>query len=274
MIDRIMQYACKLLNPNEEDAFSERRRESMYILAGILLFGLLLRILGWFLEPTVSRDGILYLNLIQVWHEGDSFEAVMHYWKQFWIPPFPLYLMKIIMGLGFSAEVAGVGLNVILGSSLPAIMYGIAIMTCNNRWIAIASALLCAVNPSLIDLSIEPQRDTIYLFFCGLLIYALLSGIRCGKWCCWSAAGIFFSVSYLTRYETLEFIPILSMCFVLLMLFQRDAWKKHLLNGGIFVFSALITLLLLVFLMGVEEHLYAIYLKYYQRIWLFITRIY
>ena len=76
---------------------------------------LFLSLFCWNLEPTVSRDGLLYLELVQVWHDHGSFQAVLEYWPRFWIPPFPLYLMKLLTDCGIPAEAAGVGLNIAMG---------------------------------------------------------------------------------------------------------------------------------------------------------------
>ena len=140
------------------------------IFVGITALSIIISLLCWCLEPTVSRDGVLYLELIQIWHRNGDFQDILDYWPQYWIPPLPLYLMTFLMHCGLSAEAAGVGLNLLAGSMLPLIVYGIAAEVCEDRRIAFYSALLMAVNPGRIELSIEPQRDMIYLFFCGLLI--------------------------------------------------------------------------------------------------------
>ena len=152
---------------------SPEKYRTFLLLTCIPLLSLFLSLFCWNLEPTVSRDGLLYLELVQVWHDHGSFQAVLEYWPQFWIPPFPLYLMKLLTDCGIPAEAAGVGLNIAMGCCLPLIVYGIAMEITGKRKIALCSALLTALNPSMIELAIEVQRDMIYLFFCGLLIYFL-----------------------------------------------------------------------------------------------------
>lgn len=240
----------------------------------IIILGLFLRVISWYFEPTLSRDGILYLDLIKVWYNQNCFQAVLEYWPQYWIPPFPLYLMKLLMDCGCPAEFAGVGLNMIMGCGIPLIVYGIAMEMIHKREIALCSALLITLNPSMIELSIEIQRDMIYLFFCGLLIYFLLLGIRRKKRYFWSAAGVFFAISYLTRYETLEFIPLALGCFVLLLIMDFSEWKKYIQNAVILCVTSAVTLFILIYAMGLQDHLYRTYLKYYQTRWFFFQKSY
>ncbi len=80
-------------------------------------------LLGYFLEPVISRDGCLYLELVRIWHETGSFKGLLEVYPDCWIPPFPLFLMKILVDLGLSPEVAGVGLNMVMFSCLPLITW-------------------------------------------------------------------------------------------------------------------------------------------------------
>ena len=169
------------------------------LLAGITVLSLLITGFCWFFEPTISRDGIFYLELVQIWHDQGNFQGILKGWPRFWLPPFPLYLMKLLTDCGLSAETAGVGLNIAMGCCLPVIVYGIAMEITRERKIALCSALLMLLNPSMIELAIEVQRDVIYLFFCGLLIYFLAFGIRRQKGFDWVRAGVFFACSFLTR---------------------------------------------------------------------------
>ena len=238
------------------------------IFVGITALSIIISLLCWCLEPTVSRDGVLYLELIQIWHRNGDFQDILDYWPQYWIPPLPLYLMTFLMHCGLSAEAAGVGLNLLLGSMLPLIVYGIAAELCEDRRIAFYSALLMAVNPTRIELSIEPQRDMIYLFFCGLLIYFLLCGIRRRKWYFWCMGGFAFGMSFLTRYETLEFVPLIAAAFLLLLWDDCKKWKNCLLDLSCFSFSAIVVLSLCIYIMGVQEHIVKSYQKYFHSKWI------
>ena len=244
------------------------------LLGGIILLSLFLHLISWFLEPAISRDGIFYLELVQVWHEQGDFQGVLTEWPQFWLPPFPLYLMKLLTDCGFSVEAAGVGLNIAMGCCMPLIVYGIAMEITRERKIALCSALLMALNPSMIELAIEVQRDMIYLFFCGLLIYFLACGIRRQKWFYWVFAGVFFACSFLTRYETLEFVPLIAFYFLFLLIAKYMSWKKVLLNGTVFLVSMAAVFFLLIHIMGVQAHLFGSYQNYYWKKWLFLEQVF
>ena len=244
------------------------------LLGGIILLSLFLHLISWFLEPTISRDGIFYLELVQVWHEQGDFQGVLTEWPQFWLPPFPLYLMKLLTDCGFSVEAAGVGLNIAMGCCMPLIVYGIAMEIIRERKIALCSALLMALNPSMIELAIEAQRDVVYLFFCGLLIYFLVCGIQRKEWFYWGFAGMFFSCSFLTRYETLEFVPLIFFSFLFLLIAKYMPWKKVLLNGTVFLVSMAAVFFLLIHIMGVQTHLFGSYQNYYWKKWLFLEQVF
>ena len=55
--------------------FLQSRCGMLLSLSIILLCGFLLKIAGLFLEPTLSRDGALYVQLIKIWSEGGKISA-------------------------------------------------------------------------------------------------------------------------------------------------------------------------------------------------------
>ena len=125
----------------------------------------------------------------------------------------------------------------------------------------------------MIELAIEVQRDMIYLFFCGLLIYFLACGIRRQKWFYWVFAGVFFACSFLTRYETLEFVPLIAFYFLFLLIAKYMSWKKLLINASVFLASMAAVFFLLIHTMGVQEHLFGSYQKYYLQKWRLFERV-
>ena len=137
--------------------------------------------------------------------------------------------MLLVMKCGFSAYLSGVGVNIFLGSLLPGIIYLIANEVCRSRRIALASALLIALNPPMIELAVEPLRDTVYLFFAGLVICFLIFCIRRQKWYLWGITGVFLGMAFLTRYETLEFFPLAGICWGIAICRKTMDWKKLLI---------------------------------------------
>lgn len=258
-----LKRVCLLFRPEKElTSF-----QTSFLLALIGLLALAVRLLSLRLEPALSRDGCLYLELIQVWHDTGSLDGVLKHWPEFWIPPFPLYLMLLVMKCGFSAYLSGVGVNIFLGSLLPGIIYLIANEVCRSRRIALASALLIALNPPMIELAVEPLRDTVYLFFAGLVICLLIFCIRRQKWYLWGITGVFLGMAFLTRYETLEFFPLAGICWVIAICRKTMDWKKLLICCFSLSAAFVVTVCLLISAMGAEDHLYKSYGKYYLVKW-------
>ena len=54
---------------------SPEKYRTAALLGGIILLSLFLHLISWFLEPAISRDGIFYLELVQVWHNREIFRA-------------------------------------------------------------------------------------------------------------------------------------------------------------------------------------------------------
>ena len=246
-----------------------KRHEVPYTLLLLFLLSILLSAICFLLEPTISRDGIFYLDLIREWVETDQNPIKRHY-----LPPLPLYLIKLLTEAGLPIGFAGVSLNIFLGGGLTLIIYWIAMEVTSERKIAFWSAVFMMLSPTRTALSIEVQRDMMYLFFCGLLIAFLVSGIRRRKWFYWMCAGICFACSFLSRYETLEFIPILFFIFLFLG-FRTVVPLKNLLGHGLsFCAGCAAALLLLICTMGVQNYLFVNYWRNLRRRWLIFEQTY
>lgn len=213
----------------------------LLILSGLVILSAGISILALWLEPVISRDGILYLEFVKQWCERDlGIEILIR-----WIPVFPLLLIKWLHCCGIPLESAAAGLNILLRSMLPLIGFGIVIELCGQKKLAVASALLLAVHPSLTKLAIEPQRDMVYLFFSGLLILFFMLAFRRQKWYYAAAAGIAAAAALLSRTETLEIIPLTGLLMVIILIKERLHWKIHFQNMMFFAASVVIGLLLL-----------------------------
>ena len=247
---------------------------TVFFLAGLILLAFLLRLFALWLFPIVQRDGILYLEMMNVWNETNSYQEVLKNFRGVnWIPPFPLFLMKLLMPLGFSAECSAKVLCIGFGSLLPAIGYGIAWTLTKRQLIAVASGVLFAVHPVLIEFSIQPLRDGFYLFWAGLTLLFLCRGMINGKWYDWFAAGVFSAASFLTRYETLEFYLLIFVFLICAPLFQSYPWRRALTHGFVFAAGLVVTLFLVHCLMGTGALFVPNYWSYYQEKWRHLKRI-
>ena len=251
-----------------------KQLNSVMIITGITLLALGFRLAFLWLFPIVQRDGILYLEMMEAWHRTGNYQEMLKEFRGLnWIPPFPLYLMKLFMPLGMSAECSARIVSIICGTLVPAIGYGIAWTLTKRQYIAIAAGGLFAVHPVFIEFSTQPLRDGFYIFWAGLTLFFLCRGMMEAKWYDWCAAGAFLAASFLTRYEALEFFPLTLGFLVSASVFHRYSWKKAVLHGVLFMGAVLFVLLLLHWQMGTWAYFLDSYRGYYNWKWVVFKRI-
>ena len=230
-----------------------------FLLGGLFVLSLLLRLLCWFMEPTLSRDAVVYVEIISAWFAEGGFSGVLRYWPDCWIPPLPVGLVLLLVKCGLPLEASGVGLNLALGSLIPLLVYRMAEIVTVNRSIVLGAALLAAVHPTLIELSIEIQRDTTYLFLIGCVLCFLLEAVRSRSSFFWGLGGLFLGLSILSRFESLEFLP-LTFCYLAgTVCFKVQNCRMALKQFGIFSAGTLSAFFLASWLLGVPFSYYKIY---------------
>ncbi len=236
-----------------------KRTDWIFLGSATILSLVLMLLLRWF-EPGLGRDGTLYVNLARIWAEQD-FTAVTEYYCPFWLPPLYIWLGSLLVQCGIPAESALIGMNMGLGCLLPLICAGIAYEVTQNRKMVLCSALLIAVNPAVMELATQPQRDMLYLILCGAGLYFVCAAIRRKQWYFWLCAGIIFGASALVRYETFEMIALAGIYFI--YQWAKDEWKYMMLNASVLMASFAATGCLLICLIGVQEHFLNIYSYYF-----------
>ncbi len=234
-------------------------RWNALLLPGILLLGFLIRWSCFSLESTISTDGTVYVNLAEQWRVTGMYPLHSY------LPLYP-WLMKLLSGCGMSGFAAGIGINLLLGSLLPLICYGILRLATVRREAALAGALLAAVHPAFIELSINIQRDTPYLFFTGCAIFCGLYAVKFGRWYWWSLCSLFLSAGMFSRYEALELLPIICGYFLFALIFRALSWKKALLNFAVWSISLVIFTASLIALMNVGEQMARAYEERLERV--------
>ena len=172
---------------------------SIWCLVVLWCVSLFCKLLAWYMEPAVGRDASLYLLTAQQWYDSGEYPV-------FWVPPGLFVFIRAFMLCGFSAETAGLIVNIGLGSAIVFICYGIAWESTRDKKIALFSALFATFHPGINDLSIEIQRDIPYLFFAGVAVWCAIAAFKRKKWYLWSLAGAALALSFVTRYETAEFV--------------------------------------------------------------------
>lgn len=250
--------------------YIDRKKINIVVIAaGLTLLALGFRLAFLWLFPIVQRDGILYLEMITVWNDTGSYQEILKHFQNYsWIPPFPLYLMKFFMPLGVSAECSARIFSIICGSLVPIIGYGIAWTLTKRQYIAIAAGLLFAVHPVFIEFSTQPLRDGFYIFWAGLTLFCVSRGMVYARWVDWCVAGVSAAASFLTRYEALEFFPLILVFLVSAPVFHQYSWKKALLHGVLFLGVTLLMFFLLHCLMGTWSYFLDSYWDFYNMKWL------
>ena len=223
----------------------------VYSLLAIFLLGLILKVFVWLGTGGVSRDGALYLRMIQTLHDSGSYGEVL---KQFpwqgWIPPMYLYLASCVMYLGAEAELSAVLVNVIMGALLSPVGYCIVFNVTENRKISLVSALFLAVNPSIVSLSIEAQREILYLFLCGCALWLFFYGVRKKQWYFFCGTGALLALAMLTRYETGELVLLLPAGIIFLAAMRKLSLKTAAAGVAGIVFSFVISFAAFIYFTG------------------------
>lgn len=188
-------------------------------LLGVWGVSLGIKIGAWNLEPVAGRDAALYLHMVQAWYETGIPPSG-------WVPPVLFCLMRGLMALGAGAEMAGLIVNIGLGSLLTVVAWGIAYETTRNKKIALAAACFAALHPAFTALSIEIQRDTPYLFFAGSSLWLAFAALQRKKWHLWCGSGLWLAVACLTRFEAFELIPLYGIAIFFFAFRHRLSWKQ------------------------------------------------
>lgn len=228
----------------------------------LLLFvtALVLRI-PWF-GHRISRDSILYLDFAHIWGQTSELPLYLFEKNIIWMPVFPIYLYQLFERIGLPLEASAIAINIILGSLLPLIFYFCIKLVTEDRFLALGSALFLAVSPSAIDVAVQAQRDTMYLFFSGLVMLFLILVMQKDRVIYWLLVALFSVLSFLCRYEALE----LYICTLGIIVWKYTISEKKLKQMffiiAIFGIVTLVCYYLLNCMMGTEEYCFSILKSY------------
>ena len=151
------------------------------------------------------------------------------------------------------------------GILMPTVSFFIARELFHDKRISIAAALLTAVNPSIIAMAVQTQRDVPYLFAAGWCIFFIIAAIKRNNWRYWCAAGIPFAISFLIRYESIEFLPLLGIYFIVTIFKKQQKWYLTMRNLAIFALSALISTIILLYCSGTIHYMAGSYYRYFMK---------
>lgn len=238
---------------NLNNIFREKIYHQTYVVFNTLLIivAFSLRVFYWHLNPLLSRDAMIYLTQISAWQQAPEYASL--YWGG---PPLYLFLVKQLLSLGIPIVTAGVGINLVAGSFIPLVGYGIAKEVTNDKRLALCCAVLFVVHPSILTESITFQRDTLYLLLIGTTIYFLIRGIRRSYWFDWCFTGGTLSLATMVRYESLEMLPVIAGTLLFAALMKYFTWRKTLLFFCLATGSMLVIFFILILVMGINQSQY------------------
>lgn len=215
----------------------------MAVLSAIFLVALAARLLCMILEPLLQRDAALYLTLTERWHEtGDYAETIVTGIIE---PPFPLFTIKKMMDWGIPVEIAGRSIALFLGSMIPVIGYCISCKVFKDALISGISTLLFILHPALVSYSVQPLRESFYLFFWGLTVMEAINGIVYGRYKDWMLCGVFLAFGFYCRYESLELLAFCPMVVCYMVFKNKLRIRKAMMFLFVFFFSMAATGVLL-----------------------------
>lgn len=220
-----------------QDSSTLSRRSIFIGLALCLMVAFSIRVFSWHAEPTISRDGIYYIQSAEFIQTKDcnlekinfiTGESELH-----------LYSVYLSCSSWFNITPAQLGLwtNILLGSLLPIILFAIARIVFKNSEMALAVAFLGALHPKLIQYSIVVQREMPYMFCCGMFfLFALYVCCR-GRWYWSIGMGFFAATAMFLRHEGAELFVFAIVAFIICFCQATGSRQKKILAAIFFFFS-------------------------------------
>lgn len=212
------------------------------ICIGLLIFcvvlGGIFRFLAWWQDPVISRDGLVYIQ----WAEdlqsyGGDFELLSRTLGQY--PQSPLFISILAYNVGgISPHGIGVAMNIILGSCFPILIFGILYQIARAPVIGLTGAFFAAIHPTLINYSIELQREMGYLFFVGCFFCCILYEFRYSNWYAAAGAGISAVIAFFFRYEGIELFLFAVIVFVTMFCWKKVTLKEIFNHVIIFIVAS------------------------------------
>lgn len=205
---------------------------SKYVILGLcLLTGVLFRLYAISNQGLFSRDSYTYVAETQ---EGMKYpDSLFSLQKAKTTPPLFLILMQIASKTFGSAERGGLVLNISAGIALIGVCFYLGLLITDNNFFCGCFAFLVAVNPVLVKLSVQIQRESCYLLCAVLSLCFFISSVeqttlwKKHLWCFF--CGVLSAATSLIRFEGIELFLIFSCSMLLIGIYQKAPWYRALL---------------------------------------------
>lgn len=221
----------------------------------IYLAAMLVRMIKIVLDPTLTRDGAVYLIWVENWIATGNFYYDFFGRVDPSMPLSPWTIKELIQLGGFDAEIAGRSLSLFFGSMFPVIGFLFTWRLCRSIRIALIAAFLLVFLPELVELSGQPMRDSCYISLCGVLMIVLVEAFRESTVFKWALCGIFLALSVYCRYEAMEFAVIVPLFLAFLWAFKKIKFREMFLDAAVFFLVSALTLVLLALSVGFDFRL-------------------
>lgn len=208
---------------------------------GILLGASVLRWFWLIRNPIPSRDGILYIQMMQEWFANGSGDLFGRSGNS--IPPLYLFCGRLVMEFGLTAKAAGQFVSMACGILALIPLWRSALLLFRNQGWALAAMAAGAVSPYAVRSSTEILRDSMSLFLFMLFFYLVLKMLMSEKFPIgfFLGAAVIAASAILVRLECLEMLPILAAAWGW-RLWKSRLYGRYLLlgAGGAVVFFAIL----------------------------------
>jgi len=203
-----------------------------------------------------SRDTLRYVERVVQWKTtGQLYDAQTESARaQEYYPPLLLALMKSLSAGDKNCLRAGVIINIVAGVVFCLLSYWIGWLLFKRVSGAYIAGLFAAVNPFLIGLSIQVQREMLLLVFAAaILCLWLKDDFECPRDVV--VGGVLTALAFLSRYEAVELLP---MWWVVIWIRMRKNTSWPVRCGWCLVLLAVFvcSVLLLGWLCGAPPRLY------------------
>ena len=217
------------------------RKNSIYFIIAILLLALGLRITRLAFVDRFDVDGLTYIAMADSFANDNPNKACSFRPE---LPAlFPYVIGKIKSIFGIKSEYIGIALNITFGVLAVWASYLITVVVFNQRSIAVIVALLCSVNPFMVDNSIGIMREQTALCLMLFSMYLIIHGIKSHKFkiLYWIVSGGIIAIVSLIRPDGPEVIVCFILWTILSFVFcenERSIVVKKILPGVIILLIA------------------------------------
>ncbi len=239
------------------------------ILGFCLLIGVIFRLYAISNQGMFSRDSYTYISETQdgLMHPDHLFDPQ----KGSTTPPLFLILMHNISRFFGSVERGGLVLNFLAGIALIGVCFFGGMLVTENVFYSGCFSFLVAVNPVLVKLSVQIQRDSCYLLCAVGAFFLFISSIKqttlWGKIVLFFLCGALSAASMLIRFEGCEFFLLFTGSIFLIGIYQKKPWYRMLYYSLLLGIGGLCFIVLLILFSDCSwEYLRTIFMWKYHSI--------